>query len=209
VPNPIELLDEAARHAARRQLRQTMPLASDAIVVGFFGKLIPKKNPDLIFDSLQHVAPNLRSRLHLMFVGSGEMQDGLQAQAENAQAQWGVRTSFMGFVNQSQLPPYYLAADVVVLPSRRMGEAWGLVVNEALNAGCSVVMSDAVGCATEFGHLERVQVIPVGDHAALARALTALSARPRDFHWATNHMARYSSAAAAQALNATFVAYLP
>lgn len=209
VPNPIEALDEAKRTATRERLRQAMHLAPDAIVLGFFGKLIPKKNPDLIFNCLQHLPDELRRRLHLMFVGSGEMQVALAELADKAKAQFGIQTSFMGFVNQSHLPPYYLAADVVVLPSRRMGEAWGLVINEALNAGCGVVMSDAVGCVTEFGHLERVRVIPVEDHEALAHAVAALSAFPRDFRWSEQHMAGYSSAAAAQALTTTFSAYLP
>jgi len=30
----------------------------------------------------------------------------------------------------------------MVLPSRRAGETWGLVVNEALQAGCAVIVSE-------------------------------------------------------------------
>jgi glycosyltransferase involved in cell wall biosynthesis len=78
-------------------------------------------------------------------------------------------------VNQSELGANYLAADVLVLPSRRMGETWGLVVNEALHAGCGVIMTDAVGCYREFGSWERVRVISEGDANACAGALAEIS----------------------------------
>lgn len=209
VPNPIGHMGAADRDAARFQVRRRLGVGPQDVVVAFFGKLIPKKNPDLLFACLNHVPPAVAQRLHFLFVGSGELLEQLQALAEKAQRSHGVQTSFMGFVNQTQLAPYYLASDVVTLPSRRMGEAWGLVINEALNAGCSVIMSDAVGCVTEFGDLEKVRVIPEEDAPALAQALTSLSSCPRDDRWAHEYMQAYSSEAAAAALNSTLSSYLP
>lgn len=49
-----------------------------------------------------------------------------------------------GFVNQSELGRYFLAADVFVLPS--VFETWGLVVNEAMQFGLPVVVSRRMGC---------------------------------------------------------------
>ena len=49
----------------------------------------------------------------------------------------------IGFINQSELPTYYAAADVFVLPSHY--ETWGLVVNEALSAGLAVIATKEVG----------------------------------------------------------------
>jgi glycosyltransferase involved in cell wall biosynthesis len=208
VPDPIADFSHEQKLQARQHLRQQMGLDEAHIVLAFFGKLIPKKNPELIFEALAQVEAGVRSRLHIMVVGSGQLQASLDALAAQALAQYGVRTSFMGFVNQSALPPHYLAADIVALPSRRMGEAWGLVINEALQAGCAVVMSDAVGCVTEFGQLARVAVIGVEDRQGLAMAIQRLADLPRNFDWARAHMAHYSSQAAAQALGQTFANYL-
>ncbi|MBI5924581.1 MAG: glycosyltransferase family 4 protein [Aquabacterium sp.] len=208
VPNPLSGWRDEQRWSARRALRDSMGLSDEHIVLGFFGKLIDKKNPELLFECLPHLPQAVRARLHIMVVGAGELQERVARLAADALQRHGVTCSFMGFINQSKLPDYYLAADIVALPSRRMGEAWGLVINEALQAGCGVVMSDAVGCMAEFGQLERVRVIPVGSAAGLASAIDALAPYRRNFHWASSHMQRYSSEAAAQAIQAVFKRYV-
>jgi hypothetical protein len=38
------------------------------------------------------------------------------------------------------------------------GRDWGLVANEALQAGCGVVVSSAVGCSIDFKNLDRFAV---------------------------------------------------
>jgi len=48
-----------------------------------------------------------------------------------------------GFVSQSQLGPYFVAADVFVMPS--LLETWGLVVDEAMHFGLPVVTGSMVG----------------------------------------------------------------
>jgi glycosyltransferase involved in cell wall biosynthesis len=111
-----------------------------------------------------------------------------------------MQTIFAGFINQSAIRDFYAATDILVLPSRRTGEAWGLVVNEALQAGCAVVISEAVGCAREFGGWERVEIIPVGDATALAGAVERLAVFPRELGWAREGMKAYSTSTAAEAL---------
>jgi glycosyltransferase involved in cell wall biosynthesis len=136
----------------------------------------------------------------LVFVGNGSLQADLQLMANRVREQYKIESYFPGFINQQALPDWYLAADTVVLPSRRMGETWGLVVNEALQAGSNVVVSDAVGCSVDFGGWPRVRVIPEGSSSALAVALESLMSLPRDFHWAEDRLQAYSIEAAAQAL---------
>jgi len=109
---------------------------------------------------------------------------------------------FAGFVNQSEMPAYYLAADILVLPSRRMGETWGLVVNEALQAGCGVLMTSAVGSSADFRNAERVRVIPDNSANACAQAIIGLSKTPRSFDWSAPLLAPYTIEAAAQAIAA-------
>lgn len=198
VPDALAGVPFGEKQARREALRHRLGLSERDCVVAFVGKLIRKKDPGLLLESWRQLAPAARARARLLFVGDGELRPTLEVSARNA----GCPAAFAGFVNQRELPDFYLAADVVALPSRRAGETWGLVVNEALLAGCGVVISDAVGCGPEFGALPRVRIVPAGDGAALARALQELTVLPRDFDWARPAMEPYSVEAAATALAA-------
>jgi len=97
-----------------------------------------------------------------------------------------------GFVNQSELPAYYHAADILVLPSEV--EMWGLVINEGMAAGALPVVSDRVGCAPDL--VSGIgEVYPCGDvprlAAALARALVAVE-DPETRRRMREHAERYS-----------------
>jgi len=120
----------------------------------------------------------------------------LRSEAEKFPGQ----VQFAGFINQSEMPSYYLAADILALPSRRMGETWGLVVNEALAAGCGVLLSSAVGSSRDFGKSERVRVIPDNSANACAQAIMGLMKTPRTFDCNTELLAPYTIDAAARAI---------
>lgn len=183
-------LTEAQKQEKRREMREAAGIGPGQVVCGFSGKLIPKKDPALLFAMLAHLPQDLRSRLHLYIVGSGELQGELQSAAEAARLELGVETHFAGFVNQSGITDHYLAMDILVLPSRRMGETWGLVANEAMQAGCSVVVSDAVGCARDFASWERFRVFPERDARALAGVVADLADLKRSFSWAADGLAK-------------------
>lgn len=198
-PDRAGILSANERRIRREATRKKLRIPQDQLIVAFFGKLIPKKDPLLLLQALPHLSPQILQRLSLLYVGSGELQAELQSRASEHEAQYGVKAHFTGFVNQSALLDWYLAADVVVLPSQRAGETWGLVVNEAMQAGCSVIASEAVGCTADFGTWERLRTIPVGSAHGLARALEELSTYERSFDWAIEPLKNYSIEAAAQA----------
>jgi glycosyltransferase involved in cell wall biosynthesis len=126
----------------RRELRGALGVPADAFVVLFAGKLEPKKRPlDLV-----RAAHAMTDRPHLLVAGSGPLEEEMRAAA----GQLGVGLTLRGFVNQSQMPGMYAAADCLALPSDAR-ETWGLVVNEALASGLPCVMSDQVGCAPDLG----------------------------------------------------------
>jgi glycosyltransferase involved in cell wall biosynthesis len=108
-------------------------------------------------------------RPYLVIVGEGDERKHLEQQAAGDPD---VRDSirFAGFRNQTELPRFFDLCDVFVLPSRH--EPWGLVVNEAMNAGRAVVVSDDVGCQEDLvSEGETGAVFPAGDVPALAAAL--------------------------------------
>lgn len=199
-PDRLDGMTLAEKASRRQTTRKSLGIPDDKFVVAFFGKLIPKKDPELLLESVNYMPPEVLDRLAFLFVGAGELDEKLRSQSGMVRRNSSVPSFFAGFVNQTKLVDYYLASDVVILPSRRMGETWALVVNEALQAGCGAIVSDAVGCSRDFGAWERVRVIPVGDVSALADAITKLESLPRDFEWAREAMKEYSIEAAARTI---------
>jgi len=198
VDSPIPAMSVETKAAMRTETRARLGIRGGETVVLFSGKLIQKKAPDLILDAFSRLSAERRAATRIVFLGSGIMMDELKVRAE----QFPGSAIFPGFVNQRDLPGYYLAADMLVLPSRRMGETWGLVVNEALHAGCGVIVSDAVGSHREFGAWERVRVIQEDDAAACADAIEQLAQFPRSFDWCGKAMEQYTVHAAASAIAA-------
>jgi glycosyltransferase involved in cell wall biosynthesis len=180
------------RSRLRDDARLAAGIPSNTLVVGFSGKFIPKKDPGSLFAMLPFLDPRIRQRLCLYFVGCGELERTLKAVADRVKADFGVSSHFAGFVNQSQLARHYCAMDVFVLPSRRMGETWGLVVNEALQCGCSAIVSTAVGCGVEFKHLKRFRIFEEGSASGLAKMVESLAGEERSFTWASSELAAYS-----------------
>jgi len=170
---------QAASLGARRQaLREAWGIPRDAIAFLFCGKFVAKKRPRDVLDALRmhDLAARGRGpgRLHVLMAGDGPLRGECEAFA----AQHRLPVTFAGFLNQTEVARAYVAADCLVLPSDA-GETWGLVVNEAMACGRPAVVSDQVGCRADLVVPGRTgDVVPCGDCAALAAALTALAADP-------------------------------
>ena len=98
----------------------------------YVGRLTDVKNLKLLVNVF-----NEYDKYRLTIVGFGEQEDELKAIAKK-------NIIFAGAVDNKSLPKLYQDADVFILPSK--SEPWGLVVEEALNNGCPVIVSDRVGC---------------------------------------------------------------
>jgi glycosyltransferase involved in cell wall biosynthesis len=196
----FENMSGAEKLQKRNEFRQAAGAADSSFVVGFSGKFIEKKNPRILYEMLEFLPEDLRKRIHLYFMGSGALEKELSALAADAENKIGVKSFFSGFVNQTQLAGHYLAMDIMVLPSRRMGETWGLVANEAMQGGCGVIVSDAVGSGEDFKTWERFRVFKEPNASALATCVTELAKFPRDFNWANEKLEKYSLRATAESL---------
>lgn len=137
---------ERHRSELRDQTRRLLGIGDMDVLLLFSGKLSRRKGPDLLLSSAKLLPSSVRDRIVVVFLGSGAMQGELESFAKSDP---GVAVRFVGFRNQTQLSPYYHAADLLVLPSRH-SETWGLVVNEALHHGLPCVVSEAVGCAPDL-----------------------------------------------------------
>ena len=81
-----------------------------------------------------------------VFVGDGELKEQFRLQASGFRLQDHVR--FVGHVSDEELPYYYNLADVLVLPSINQGEAFGMVLLEAMASGIPVIGSNLPGVRT-------------------------------------------------------------
>ncbi len=161
----------------REELRRTLNLDPGRPIILYAAKLIDVKRPQdllaayrlLSADGVQEPDP------YLLFVGDGILRPTLEAEAQATN--WhSIR--FLGFRNQSEMPAMYDLCDVLVLPSDF--EPWGLAINEVMNAGKAVIVSDRVGCAADLViEGQNGRTYPMGDIAALAEVIS----------WAITHHA--------------------
>ena len=157
-----------SRQVDRAAIRGAWGASSEAAVILFCAKLQPWKRPlDLLHAFAQARIPDSL----LVYAGEGPQRGELEHQAVSLGVARHVR--FLGFVNQSQLPAVYTAADVMVLPSEY--EPFAVVVNEAFCCGTPVVVSDRVGAARDLiAPVDPTLIYPCGDAPALAQLLRRL-----------------------------------
>jgi glycosyltransferase involved in cell wall biosynthesis len=158
---------EGQRNSLRRELGIT-----DGPVVLFVGRLIWKKGVDLLLEAVARLAE--KQRIWVLLLGDGPERARLQRQAgELGIAPW---VKFLGFQQPRELPRFYAAGDVFVLPSRT--EPWGVVVVEALASGLPVVVTELVGCYPDVVNRPEVGVVvPPDNSAALAEGIQSVLAR--------------------------------
>jgi glycosyltransferase involved in cell wall biosynthesis len=102
-------------------------------------------------------------------VGDGELRAKYAARA--AELGIGGRAIFAGRVSEAELPGYYRLADVTVLPSLTMGEAFGLTLLESLACATPVIASRLPGVRTVVDHNGDGLLVEPGRPDLLADAL--------------------------------------
>jgi len=130
-------------------------------------RLSPEKNIKLAIAAMAEIAKEFPGA-GLVIVGSGSEEVSLKEEIKKRKLDSKIKLEPW----TNDLASYYKTADLFLLTSDY--EGWGMVVMEALAAGCPVVMTD-VGCAGEVVvNDESGVVIPVGDKKALVKAVINL-----------------------------------
>jgi len=110
----------------------------------FCGKLIEKKRP---IDLLKAFSLLNNKSYRLIYAGSGKLERELIKLSKKLKIN--DKVIFKGLLTREELDDLYSSVDLLVLPSG-YGETWGLVVNEALEYGLPIVVSDIVGCSIDL-----------------------------------------------------------
>lgn len=110
--------------------------------------------------------------IRLLVVGDGDLRPEYEQQA----ARWGLRqqVTFCGRVSDEALPAYYACSDLLVLPSTTMGEAFGVVLLEAMASGRPVVASNLPGVRSLVSDGEDGLLVEPGDVGDLADKMRML-----------------------------------
>ena len=162
--------------ADRAKLLSELHLDAERPVILYASKLISRKRCADLLEAYKRLSVGTRMERYpyLVIVGDGAERASLEAQAAGSGL---IDVRFCGFRNQSELPAFFALATVFVLPSEH--EPWGLIVNEVMNAGRAVIVSDETGCQPDLitDGVEGV-VFHTGDVAALTDSLRRILAIP-------------------------------
>jgi glycosyltransferase involved in cell wall biosynthesis len=137
-------IDRARLHGDRERGRRTLGLAGQTIL--FLGRLVPIKGVDLLLEALAPGGAGVGlPACELLVAGDGPLRGELCAKAQAL----GVSARFLGEIRGQDKADLLAAADVLVVPSRRLGdgrtEGTPTVLFEALAAGVPVVATRDAG----------------------------------------------------------------
>src|SRR6476646_2550661 len=136
-------------------------------------QLFPRKGIRFLIEAAARLKPRF-PELRVVVAGDGFERPELIQLAERL----GIsdRVTFLGWVPNRDLPPYYRAAAISVIPS--LEEGFGIPAAEAMGCETPVVASDAGGLPEVVEHGVTGLIVPRGDSAALADAMGTLLADP-------------------------------
>jgi len=181
VMNGVDLA--AAEIAARRPVpRDRLGLGTDAVVVGFAGRLSEHKGIWVLMEAFRHAAGRLRS-LHLLVMGESARHAAVdQVECLSSQATgWGLasRVRLPGYVDS--IESHLAACDMVVVPSI-CRDSCPRTALEALAVGAPVVASRIGGLPEIVRDGVTGILVPPNSVEALADALVALGREPDRRH---------------------------
>src|SRR5438128_11817878 len=129
----------------RRAIRGELGLSADRPIVLTVRNLEARMGLDNLLGAMAVLKARCPSAL-LLIGGAGSLRGALEAQSQALALQ--AHAEFPGRVPDAELPRYYQAADVFVLPTREL-EGFGLVTVEALARG-TPVLGTPVGATPEI-----------------------------------------------------------
>jgi glycosyltransferase involved in cell wall biosynthesis len=138
-------------------------------------RLHPRKGQLEVVRALGLLPADLRARITYQLVGVGS--HGYQLEIEEACARNGVRSEFLGALDDRQLASVYAQATVYVQASRTLArsvEGFGLTFLEAASYGCPVVAYRSGGVGEAVLDEETGLLVPEDDLHGLAGALRRL-----------------------------------
>jgi D-inositol-3-phosphate glycosyltransferase len=155
IPLGVDL--DRFRPTAKREARKALGLDDERIIL-FVGRIEPLKGLDILINAAALLESDVECCV--LVVGGDESSEAKVQELQDMARDRGIghRVAFAGAVDHDQLPLYYNAADVCVVPSHY--ESFGLVAIEAMASGVPVVASRVGGLTGTVKDGETGYLIP-------------------------------------------------
>jgi len=163
------------RSVDKEYARNYLGLDGEGIIL-FVGRIVPLKGIDKLLMAIPYLENG--RKIKLVVVGGDEYcHDELKRLQNLAQSlQIHDSVSFLGLVNHEELPYFYNAADLCVLPSYY--ESFGLVALESLACGTPVVVTKICGLESVIRQGETGYVVLDNSPFRLANKIALLLSMP-------------------------------
>jgi glycosyltransferase involved in cell wall biosynthesis len=156
----------------------------DRPVVGMAARLATEKGVEVLIQAMPSLL-EAYPRLKVLFAGQYEDVMGEEAYYRRLMPlierlgpeHW----EFLGLLSQEEMPPFFSACDVLVVPSLNSTESFGLVQVEAMMCGTPSIASNLPGVRQPPLMTGMGEVTPIGDPAALAESIQRILAQPDDY----------------------------
>ena len=150
VPNGIDVDSFAFKPNRRRDVRESLGITDNEIVIGHVGRFQPQKNHWFVVRAFQQLHESVPESV-LLLVGDGPLREKVERKAQDFGCEDAIR--FLGA--RDDVPDLMQAMDVFFLPS--LYEGLPLVLLEAQAAGLTCVISDTIpkDCDLPGSHLCR------------------------------------------------------
>jgi D-inositol-3-phosphate glycosyltransferase len=166
---------ELFKPVAKMSARQKLNLTDDKILL-FVGRIDPLKGIDRLLQAVSILKNH--NGLRLIIIGGDESSREEVARLQKLSAELNIQehVTFQGLIKQDQLPYFYSAADVCVVPSYY--ESFGLVPLEALACGTPVVATDVGDLKNIIRPGETGYIVADNSPDKLAAKISLLLAKP-------------------------------
>ena len=152
-------------------IRQRLGDAKIILFVGSLSKWHSYKGLDVLINAFAS-ANKLRRGIALLVVGDGSLKPTYQKLA--SELHLADKVVFAGNVSDEDLPSYYAASDLLVLPSKDRSEGFGLTILEANACAKPVIGSNVGGIPDVIHHEYNGLLVPPNSPEALSTAIIRL-----------------------------------
>ena len=177
VPNGIDL-EQYKPGMVTPCLRQKYNLPKDCFVIGYVGRILPKKGLDWLIRSFSRFAQK-QNNVFLAIVGDNDQGPliDMKKRYRRLSAQQGVadQVIFTGF--QDDVRPYVSDFDALVFPSIQP-ESFGRVLLEAMSLKIPAISSELGGAIEVIEHNKQGLLVKVSDMEQLCEAFDNLYLHP-------------------------------
>jgi glycosyltransferase involved in cell wall biosynthesis len=160
----VEKFKPGSQKKARLELG--LPLKKKIVITS--RRLVARMGLDNLIDAFGSVQEKIPESL-LLITGDGRLRGELEKQARTLGLE--KKIVFTGFVPEKDLPLYFQAADLFVLPTEKL-EGFGLATVEAMATGLPA-LGTPIGATKEvLGHLDRALLFEGSGPKAMAKKMT-------------------------------------